>query len=329
MYCDEVIKKVYLGQPKYDSKGNYFLDCYFDMAIHITPEYRLIFECDSCYFSLQTDGLHKIEKTGDVSSIEKEGEWIESFYQEEDDPEEAPWVEYEYTLFSGEKIVDIEHCGKDFIVRFADFQLKVITYSTGEEIFSFYPAAYSNVLGSERLIKKCSCGGTGRLDIDFVSDYGIRCDKCHKGTKASMCAIDAIEDWNDGTNLFEIGDYPVESFKKHCFGKIEFIAIEEWYTVLEDNSIDCRSIILKVDDKLFEIKSNYSGQGQYDFYFEELSSFNPSLWPKIFNATEIEPIKFIQRETDPDGMSILRFEIGNGSLLILANKTRLKIDVAS
>lgn len=329
MYCNEVISNVYLGRPEYSKNGDCFLDCYCDMALHITPDYRLIFECDSYYISLQTDGVYKTDKVGDISSIEKESEWIESYYHTEDDEEDEPWVEYEFTLFNGERIVEVKTDEKGYTVQFTDFNLKVIPYSENEESFRFIPAPYSKVLGTEHLINKCSCGGTGVLEIDFVNDYGVRCDKCHKGTSATMLAIDAIEEWNQATDLlYQIGDYPAEAFQKCCYVKVEYIAIRNFYHEYDDNLLDCESIIVKVNDKLFEIGSTYSGQGTYDFSFEELSDFNTAGWPRKIASTETEPINFIRKETEPNRFHVLRFEIGSRPLLITAEKDGLTVGLS-
>lgn len=329
MYCDEKIINVYLGQPDYNDNGELFLDCYCDMALHMTPNFRLIFETNSLYISVQTDGVHKTNKTGEVGSIEKENEWIESCYCIDEDPEYAPSVDYEFTLFSGEQIVEIKPCDKGYIIQFSDFELRVVPYTQNEEVFFFYPAAYSKVLGAERLIHKCSCGGTGILVIDFVHDYGIRCDRCHKGTSAAMCAIYAIEEWNEASDsLYQIGDYPAESFQKYCYGKIEYIAIEERYHEYDNNLLACSSVVIKIDDKLFDISSCYAGKGTYGFEFKEISDFNRNVWPRKIVSTIQEPIKFIRKEVGNNAYSVLRFEIGNRPLLITANKLVLTVELS-
>ena len=329
LYCGEEIRQVYLGQPKYSETGDCFLDCYCDLALYITPNYRIILECNSCFISLQTDGVHKINKSGGISDLEKENEWIESYYHIEDDPEDSPWVDYEFTLFTGERIVDVSICKNGYDVQFTDFKLKVVPYPAGSDVFRFVPAAYSKVLGTERLINKCSCGGTGILVIDFVYDYGIRCDRCHKGTSAATCAIDAIEEWKHAPDsLYQIGEYPAEAFQKCCFGKIDYIAIAKWYHEYDDNLLDCDTIIIKVNDKLFEIGSCYSGQRNYDFSVEEFSDFNTELWPRKIVSTPEEPIRFIRKETEPDSFPVLRFEIGYRPLLVTANETNLTVGLS-
>lgn len=329
MYCDEEIINVYLGQPKYQDKGNCFFDCFCDMMLHITQSYRLILECENYYISIQADGIVKSEKDGDISSIEKDSECIESYYHIfEDEPEEAPIVEYEFTLFTGEKIIAINALEKGYSIQFTDFTLKVIPYKEEEKFPYFIPASYSKVLGAERLIRKCTCGGNGVLAIDNVSDYCIRCDKCHLGTGSSMCAIDVIEEWNNAVGLFQMDDYPVESFNKCCFGTIEYIAIRARYQLFDDNTLECESVIAKIDGKLFKIGSCYVGQGNYDFSFEKLSNYNPEMWPRKIVSSKTNPIRFIRKETELNQFPVLRFAIGERPLLITADNIGLTVGLS-
>ena len=46
MFCDEPIIRVYLGQDEYDSidGADAFLDCYHDLAYHVTEGYRIVWK---------------------------------------------------------------------------------------------------------------------------------------------------------------------------------------------------------------------------------------------------------------------------------------------
>lgn len=45
MFCNEIIEKVYIIAPDYkDNNANYFLDCYHDIAYHVTEGYRIVLE---------------------------------------------------------------------------------------------------------------------------------------------------------------------------------------------------------------------------------------------------------------------------------------------
>lgn len=52
MFCNEPIRKVYIGQPEYNwnDTGNAFLDCYHDIAYHCTDGYRLLLETENYAF---------------------------------------------------------------------------------------------------------------------------------------------------------------------------------------------------------------------------------------------------------------------------------------
>ena len=49
MFCDEPIIRVYLGQDEYDSidGADAFLDCYHDLAYHVTEGYRIVLETEN------------------------------------------------------------------------------------------------------------------------------------------------------------------------------------------------------------------------------------------------------------------------------------------
>ena len=210
LFCDEIIEKVYFGEPEHLDDGNYFLDCYYDMAVHIFGRYRLIFETKHYYMSIENSGIIKIDKTSPVESVLREGEMLDPCILVYEGDNSWVAVDYESTLFVGERLLSVAEIEGGFRLRFDDFELKLIPHFTSSTIPSIYPHDYCRVYGTERLIKKCSCGGIGELLLDFVSDYVVRCSKCKKSTWARMCAIDAINEWNAGELHCELPDIAIE-----------------------------------------------------------------------------------------------------------------------
>ena len=324
MFCEETIEKVYLGQPEYHDNGNYFLDCYYDMAIHLCGQYRLVLETDSHYITLETTGVFKLDKTGPVETIEKDGEWIEPCIHVDEEFNEI-WTDYETTLFVGERLLSVTENEGGHLLTFDDFTINLIPHSSPHDFPCHNSHAYSRVYGTERLIKKCRCGGTGELILDFVSDYGIRCNKCLLGTYANQCACDAIDEWNNSNGLIEIGYYPEEEFQIHCHEPIAYIVADRHYSKPENDTLRCRSIIVKLGELKFKISSRYAGNGKNDFCFESLSSFNPEIWPEKINAAKNGPISFIKKDNSSGQGASLFFHVGEHILTVTAEKAYLII----
>lgn len=324
MYCDESIISVYIGQPNYDRSGAYFFDYYYDMAIHLSDSHRLILETDHYFICLQADGVFKYEKNGTVESIQCGGEWIDCCYKEDEDPECAPWVEYEYTLLVGEKIITVETYGDYYSIEFSDFKINVYNYKNEDDVFGFMPAPYTKLRGTERLIKKCLCGGDGVLVVDFVSDYGIRCNKCHKGTSAHMCACAAIDEWNEVGDLDDIGLYPGEKFYQADKSVISIIAIDKMGRYEKDTYLECNCIILHVGNLIFAVKSAYGGDGKYIFSYNELGDYNHDIYEKYIESSSNEVISYGSRGFI-DNNECMHLLVGRKRLDIVACKQGLKI----
>lgn len=210
MFCDEIIEKVYIIAPDYENNNaNYFLDCHHDITYHVTEGYRIVLETKNYLLSLGAKGVQKHSKDENIVSPD---EYMEECIHHED--EEFPWVDFEATLFVGERLVDVAAEHDCYIVEFDDFTLKIIPYEDGNMVPGLYNEnhwSYNHVYGCERLLKrKCNCGGTGEVLIDFVSDYVVRCKKCKKSTYAGMNIKDAIEDWNDGIVECDLENITIE-----------------------------------------------------------------------------------------------------------------------
>lgn len=319
MFCNEPIEKVFWGQPNYHDESDYFLDCYYDMAVHLCGQCRLVLETENFYLSLESAGVFKLGKDGPIDSIKKDGEWFDPCVHVDEDYNDT-WTDYESTLFGGERLLSVTEIKDGYLLLFDDFEIKLFSHSSSKEFPCSHPHTYSRVYGTERLIKKCSCGGTGELVIDFVNDYGIRCNKCHRGTSANQCACDAIDEWNDVADLPVIGEYPEEQFRALCHEPVEYIVVERFFDEYESNSIRCRSIIAKFGDQRFIISSRYAGNGKNDFCFETCTSFNPEMWPKKISSAKNGPIVFYTKDDSLTNGPSLIFHVGNRNISVTADK---------
>lgn len=211
MFCDEKIVAVYLGQNEYhDIDGaNCWFDIYHDIAFHTTEGYRILLETDSYIISLGVDGISVTNKEV-FKPIEHE--WLEEYVHNFED---EAIVDFEATLFVGQRILSVEKKKEFHLIRFDDFSLKLYIYELGKMdkiLENKHRWSYNNVLGFDRLIKaKCPlCGGNGEILLDFVCDYVVRCKSCKKSTYAEMQLRHAIDSWNSGKVYCDLSDIIIE-----------------------------------------------------------------------------------------------------------------------
>ena len=193
--------------------ANAFFDCYHDLAYHVTPGYRIVLETEHYLISLGATGVSITDKPELIQEFEEPGESLEPFIHELGE-DETPWVDYESTLFVGERLEKVEKIDELYILDFDHFQLKLVPHDLGKDdvpsLLKINHWSYNHVYGCERFLKKCECGGTGELLLDFVSDYVVRCDNCKKSTYAEMISAKAIDNWNAGELPFDLSDIVIE-----------------------------------------------------------------------------------------------------------------------
>lgn len=182
----------------------------------MTKGRRIVLETEHYYISLASADVSISDKNGSIEEFEEDGEFLDDFVHTDCfEQGDSPWVDYEATLFVGERLIDVQVCNGLFLLYFDHFNLKIIPHNLDENdvpsLENNNHFSYNHVYGLERFIrKKCTCGGTGELLLDFVSDYVVRCKECKKSTWASMNAIDAIKDWEAGELHCELSDISIE-----------------------------------------------------------------------------------------------------------------------
>lgn len=219
MLCKEKIINVFLGQNEYhDIEGvNCWFDCFHDIAFHTTKGYRLVLETENYMISIAADGV-SIQNKNEFKRYENEylEETVDVWEDEtENGVEQEEFVGFKHTLFVGQRLLDVEKLHRHYLLKFDDFELKLIPYDLGEDIISLRnkdPWSYNYMMGFDRLLKeKCPiCGGDGEVLLDFVSDYVVRCKKCKKSTWAEMEIRHAIENWNKGEIQCDLSDIMIE-----------------------------------------------------------------------------------------------------------------------
>ena len=210
MFCDEPVIKVYTGFNEGSLCDNdCFLDMYHELAYHVEEGCSIVLETEHYVFFLDSNGVHKYSSPAKPRNND---EWLNPCVDKK--PGELHWVEKEQTLFEGECILDVIKDKENFVVRFTDFELKIIPYESGKmnvRLGNQEHCSYNCVLGCDRWLKrKCGCGGNGEILMDFTDDFVVRCKACKKSTWAGINLIDAIDDWNDGELHCDLSDISIE-----------------------------------------------------------------------------------------------------------------------
>ena len=215
IFCDEPIIAGYNGYIEHDSYGeNAWLDVFHDIAYHVTEGNRIVLETEHFYISLSHNGVTKTDKNCTVNEFKQDGECLDSFVQKWKDGG-IPWIDYEHTLFVGERLLNVQSIDDYYLITFDDFTLKLIPHKLHDEDFPSLRRSNhgfcNHVFGAERhLTGKCSCGGEGELLLDIVFDYVVRCKKCKRSTYAKMIAEEAIKEWNAGHIQCDLSDIVIE-----------------------------------------------------------------------------------------------------------------------
>ena len=202
MFCEDPIRSVYVKIPDMwdDNDAGGYLDCYDDLAYHISGKFAVIMLTDRECIRFDSNGVSKIAITEEI---------LTNFREEynpciEEQAGKVPWVYYEHTLFRGERIqsVDVSEDKQEIRVSFDDFDFRFIVHENEAE----YPTLvrdegrYYLTRGCERHLKRgCrACGGAGELLSDYAADYLVRCRSCKRATRACFFAQYAIDEWNAG-----------------------------------------------------------------------------------------------------------------------------------
>ena len=208
MFCSEPVIRVYKGREEAAyPQGNSFFDCYHGISYHVTKGCRIVLETDHYFISLEATGVAIDAKTTTIEDYERPGEWLDSSIH--DTP---PFVDYEQTLFSGERLIKVSEQNGQFLLAFDDFSMHIVPHVSGDDVPGLWHRDNLRVYGCDRLLKKaCSCGGHGELFLDHVNDYFVRCAKCKKATWSQMDVQDAIDEWNGGFLNWDSNNITIEN----------------------------------------------------------------------------------------------------------------------
>lgn len=299
-------------------------DAYFTVSPFV--EYKtnggfwILFQTEHNYISLGKDGVQTYDNPPfsdeDYDICEVDGDY-------EDDYIEG----METTLFVGERLVEVIQEEKRFRLIFDDFEMFLVPEESDrfwyEENAEDVPISAFN----RHIKRKCACGGQGELMIDFVSDFYIRCNKCHKSTWATYEVKSVIDDWNEGETETEI-ELSRERFMALLDNDVNYIALDEHSICYDDNMWDSSSLIISIGNSLFKLESQRIGDDKYDFEYHELSDYNKSMWPNLVVPTSEQGIRFVCFEEEPDSFKVMRLVDGIRPILLTVDESGITIGVS-
>ena len=202
MFCENPIRLVYVKIPDLwdDSDAGGYLDCYNDLAYHMSGKFAVVMLTDHECIRFDRNGVCKTAITEEVLTQLRE-EYNPCI---EKQVGKAPWIYYEHTLFCGEPIksVDISEDKREIRVSFDDFDFRFVSHESEDE----YPSrvrdwgSYYLTRGCERHLKRScrACGGAWEILSDYAGDYLVRCRSCKKATRATFFVQQAIDEWHAG-----------------------------------------------------------------------------------------------------------------------------------
>lgn len=273
MFCDEPILHVYQRMYYEDKEQpwhNAVLRLTGSFEYHATEGYWLVFQTVHFVISLGYDGVQVYNNMADFC--------IDDELLPLSDIED--WTHTEETLFVGERIHSVSREDRCWTVIFDHFSLKLYGYheETVKAIGRYDSDIYDHiplVVGSHLLNRKCACGGEGEIFLDSVSDYLVRCKKCHASTWAEVFLISAIEKWNNGETPIRLDTSAERFFAKVHEQPIRYIALEDqglWYAT--EHSCETNRVIIMFDDECFLVASYTIGEYKSSLDFRQCSRHN-------------------------------------------------------
>lgn len=235
--------------------------------------------------------------------------------------------EYVQHLFVGEHICAVKRDAQAFEIILDDFSLPIVKYIEEQRHMGHYGRQEESVLGFDRyLTKKCECGGCGRIWLDHVDDFFIRCETCHKSTRAHMALQNAIAAWNQREVPCMI-DFAFEELDKYLNSTIHGIAICERHAkMVSDRSCEFFEAVLTTEYGILLIEMRAISADENSFSFSELSGFSKSAYPWNVQSTPEERITFIKKLYSQKGsLRGIKFKYGSRYLFLYAMSSCLRL----
>ena len=137
IFCDEPIRVGYNGYR--NGKGTVstqaWLGPFQDVTYHVTEGYRIVLETEHFFISLSHNGVTKTEKNGSIAKLEQTGERLVSFLRELGDEgvDGLSWKGFEFHLFFGQKVLDVQRVDDGYVIAFTDFKMKLVPHELPDD----------------------------------------------------------------------------------------------------------------------------------------------------------------------------------------------------
>lgn len=173
VFCDDPVIRVYEGSMFDHMRCDAVFNCYCGIAYHCTRGFRMILETQHELISLGADGVERQVRVP-IEQIEKPGEQIEAFG---DGSVGTMGIDYEYTLFAGQRLRSVKRCEDGtYALCFDDFCMSVVPHEHVDEIDAFCKEdhAWYRVYGCEKEDHtEMFLRRRGRIAARFR--FGLRC----------------------------------------------------------------------------------------------------------------------------------------------------------
>lgn len=198
MFCEEAINKVYeieRYESQYEHSKDAFLSLSPELEWHVTEGYWLGFETAHHFIIAGYDGVKILNSKSDLPLDE---------YDVFSDGDILGYETAETVMFKGERIQEVVEAKNKYIIHLDHFDMTIFVYPEAFD-YSYQQNIDIPIKAAEHCIKrKCTCGGTAEVILDFVGDFGVRCNKCRLSTYHTFVLQDVIDDWENEVDLHVI-----------------------------------------------------------------------------------------------------------------------------
>ena len=152
------------------------------------------------------------------------------------------------------------------------------------------------------LTRKCTCGGSAEMLVDFVADFLVRCSVCHLSTHAYIKPEEAAAHWNSGD---DVTGPPLHIFRDdpegYLEGEVSAIYIsDDQFMPISEQSCDFTKAIFEYNGKIYSFEHEEQEEGgAIDILL--CSSFEPQGFKYVIRPGAGSKIRFEKIIYSEDG----------------------------
>ena len=294
MFCDEKILKVYCASVANAYDKGYEraeLQIMYYLEFHTTEGEWLVFETANHLITAGVDGV--VIYDDPMEFLNKDVDVLEF-----DDVEE-PFVSFETRLFVGQHITKVLEDDISTRICFDNFEMTLYKYY-GKTLGDFsyvigHGCSGPIPCGDFLITRKCQCGGNGKLHLDSVGDFYVRCENCHRATWSDFYIDEVLHEWNTGvaSHFVETGNELFMCCIREA--NVSYIAISNRGRYLKkENYYKCEDIVISFDNgQMFIVESQRISKFCEGLSVRPITAYNEELRSdKIIGEIIIETVEF-------------------------------------